>query len=471
MIEYWDPRERVRGPVSRRAIVVGERRSDLDTAACDPAPVRPDARDLVALYAGRDAALHARQSPARDAEDAFARPAPIGRGTAGHRSLDLEAASRPEAETLPEAVVEPAVEAVAPAPASHPVVRAPRLTPPRVLQRLFAAWLVAVLLLAGSAAGGAAQQRYRVQEGDTLESIAAEFGVEPEVILAASWMANPPHPAPGEVLVIPDPGQTPTEAAQMAAELEGTSPWVSGVYYVEAGDSIEYISGIFGVDPYALAELNGIVEWESIYVGQRLLIPASPATETGAADDVGRRGPDSAVWVPRYVQQRNLSCEYAAAFIATSAFDGGIPEDVFIAQIPRTRNPHDGYRGNIDGWWGNYDDYGIYPEPLVPVLNEWGFVGEVFYSAGDPALLINHIDQGHPVITWLAYWGETGVVYKDDGRYTVFAGAHVVVAYGYDDEGVYVSDPATGRYRFWAWGDFLWMWGTMDGMSLAVYPM
>jgi uncharacterized protein YvpB len=106
----------------------------------------------------------------------------------------------------------------------------------------------------------------------------------------------------------------------------------------------------------------------------------------------------------------------------------------------------------------------------VPVLEAWGFTGEVFYSDGDPAYLKQLIDGGVPVITWLATWGDTGKVYTDDGTYTVFAGEHVVVAYAYDDYGVYVSDPAHSRYRRIEWSWFLEQWGANDGMSLAVYP-
>ena len=71
-------------------------------------------------------------------------------------------------------------------------------------------------------------------------------------------------------------------------------------------------------------------------------------------------------------------------------------------------------------------------------------------------------------MVWLALWGDTGKVYTDDGRYTVFAGDHAMTAYGYDDNYVYLSDPATGSYRTIDWATFLWMWGTIDGMSLAI---
>jgi hypothetical protein len=51
------------------------------------------------------------------------------------------------------------------------------------------------------------------------------------------------------------------------------------------------------------------------------------------------------------------------------------------------------------------------------------------------------------------------------------AGVHVVVAYGYDSGGVYVSDPAVGAKRYYDWGTFSTMWSVLDGMALSVSPM
>ena len=55
--------------------------------------------------------------------------------------------------------------------------------------------------------------------------------------------------------------------------------------------------------------------------------------------------------------------------------------------------------------------------------------------------------------------------------FPIFSGEHVMTAYGYDETGVYLSDPATGGAKYYDWATFLWMWGTSDGMSLAVYPL
>lgn len=335
-------------------------------------------------------------------------------------------------------------------------------------QRLIAATLALTLCLVAFPSGALAQQRYRVQPGDTLASVAAEFGVDPEAILRASWLANPPDLTPGDVIVIPDIGQSPTEAALIAAQNEGLSPWTSGVYWVQAGDTIEAIAATYGVAPDDLLTLNGLTADDYIYPGQRLLIPGDG--EPVASPAANAPYPYAQVWVPTHRQEHSLSCEYASLFIATSAFGAGIPESVFLNAIPVTSNPHYGYRGDIDGVWGGYTDYGIYPEPLVPVLNAEGFAAEVFYTGGDPGELIAHLDAGHPVVVWLALWGDTGKVFDDEGNYTIFAGDHVMTAYGYDNDNVYLSDPANGSYRAIDWGTFLWMWGTIDGMSLAIYP-
>jgi len=174
--------------------------------------------------------------------------------------------------------------------------------------------------------------------------------------------------------------------------------------------------------------------------------------------------------IPFYVQQRNLSCEYASLYIATAAYGNGISEYVFDDLVGWSSNPHWGYRGDINGWWGNTTDYGVYAEPLANVLPDVGFRGEVFYTGGDTSLLIDRIDADVPVIVWVGLWGDQSIIDETDGvAYKVTAGMHVVVAYGYDDTGVWVSDPAIGGARHYSWADFQYIWSVMDGMSLAIY--
>jgi uncharacterized protein YvpB len=335
--------------------------------------------------------------------------------------------------------------------------------------RMAIASLAAVIVVLGAFGTGFAQQRYEVQEGDTLASVAETFGVDPAAIASSSYMPNGDALEAGQVIIIPDVGQAPEDAAAMAAELEGTSPWVVSAHWVEWGDTLDSIGATYGVTGAQLAEFNGIEDATNVMPGTRILIPVVPAGDQQAA--VIEPEPDVVVAnVPTYQQSRNLSCEFAATHIATATFGNAIPEDVLIDQTPITLNPHYGYRGNIDGSWGNTDDYGIYPEALVPTLESYGFVGETFYSEGDTGQLTAHIDAGQPVVVWLALWGDTRVQLDDQGTYSVAAGMHVMTVYGYSDEGVFLSDPATGGTKFYDWGTFTAMWSVLDGMSMAVYP-
>ena len=333
-------------------------------------------------------------------------------------------------------------------------------------RRALVAVLAAILVLASFASSGFAQQfRYTVQSGDTIESIADEFGVDPDSIRSSSYLPNGDSLSAGQVIVIPEQGQSPNDAAQMAAANEGTSPWVAAAYWVESGDNPASIAGYFGVDLGELLEFNGIDDPLELIPGTRILIPGSSS---------GNSAPESSAitvgGVPEYKQRHNLSCEYAATHAAAMAFGWAPSEADFMSLVPQALNPHYGYRGNIDGWWGNTEDYGIYAEALVPVLNDWGFEGEVMYTFGDVDPLIEHIDAGHPVVTWLGFWGDTRERMNDDGSYSVFAGMHVVTVYGYDDEGVWVMDPAKGAKVHYSWDFFVSMWEVIDGMSLAVYP-
>jgi uncharacterized protein YvpB/LysM repeat protein len=339
------------------------------------------------------------------------------------------------------------------------------------------AMLAALVLLLGMAGTTLAQERYVVQDGDTLDSVATTFGVDPAAIAASSYMPDGDTLMPGQVIIIPNPGQSPSEAAQDAYAREGTSPWVQTAYVVESGDNVATIATLYGVSAESIIDLNGISAPYALLVGTRLLIPSGGKGDSSAPASAG---PEAGIrhdphWVnvdnvPTHAQEHNLSCEYAAAYIATSAFGTGVSESTFISNIGLAKNPHYGYRGNIDGPWGGVTDYGIYPEAMVPVLSANGFGADVFYSEGDTSQLKREIDAGNPVLVWLGMWGNTRQTLHDQDTYTVAAGDHVMVAFAYDQDGVYLSDPAHGEYKYYDWDTFVWMWKVLDGMSMAVYP-
>ena len=173
-----------------------------------------------------------------------------------------------------------------------------------------------------------------------------------------------------------------------------------------------------------------------------------------------------------YQQQRSLSCEYASIQIATTMTGQEISEYEIGSLVPLSENPHRGYRGDIHGEWGNTTDYGVYNEPLQTALDTLGIQSDAFYADGARRALTNAIDAGSPVVVWLGMWGDTSYdAYSADGaRYQLTRGMHVMVAYGYDDDGVYLTDPGTAVWRFYAWDEFMAMWNVMDGMGLSVQP-
>ena len=202
------------------------------------------------------------------------------------------------------------------------------------------------------------------------------------------------------------------------------------------------------------------------------VVAAGVESGPAALVDDGAAQTGASIWVPTYRQQRNLSCEYAALTIATAAFDDWVSEYTFDGLAGWSVNPHWGFRGDINGTWGNTVDYGVYPEALVQPLAEVGYYGEVFYGQGDASSLTARLDRGMPTLVWLGLWGDLSFYeYTEDGTaFKLTPGAHVVVAYDYDSGGVWVSDPGIGDYQYFDWGTFMWMWNVLDGMALAVAP-
>jgi len=176
---------------------------------------------------------------------------------------------------------------------------------------------------------------------------------------------------------------------------------------------------------------------------------------------------------PTYIQQRNLSCEYASLVIAFGTYGVSVSEYAFDDLVGWSDNPHLGFRGDINGNWGNTTDYGVYAEALVRPVTHFGFRGVAFYGQGDPTPLKRYLDNRVPVLVWLGFWGDQShIEYASDGTpFKLNEGNHVVVAYGYDDAGVFVSDPASGTANAIAWGDFMSMWSVLGGMGLATWPV
>ena len=168
----------------------------------------------------------------------------------------------------------------------------------------------------------------------------------------------------------------------------------------------------------------------------------------------------------------NLSCEYAAASAITQFYGRRVTQGTFIREVPQAENPHLGFRGEIDAKWGGIANYGIYAEPLVPVLERHGYEAEVFYAS--PTRLKAEIAAGHPVVVWMTGAARAGArIYKLDSTnmlYYLVPYEHAVVVYGYDSARVYTMDVGDGKFWGYGWAKFMRTWDLFNDMALAIHP-
>lgn len=174
---------------------------------------------------------------------------------------------------------------------------------------------------------------------------------------------------------------------------------------------------------------------------------------------------------PSVTQWYSLDCEYAAAAAVTLYWGDVVSQRVFVREVPDSPNPHLGFRGNIDGE-GGLSNYGVYAEPLVPVLERHGFNATVFY--GGVSRLKSNVAAGNPVVTWITvgkYIDRT--VYRksyNGDSFKLVPGEHTVVVYGYDSGGVRLMDVGDGAYYYTEWDSFLRRWSYFDQMALVITP-
>ena len=107
---------------------------------------------------------------------------------------------------------------------------------------------------------------YVVQRGDTLFSIARRFGTTIGAIAQANGLSNPRYIRAGQRLIIP--------GAYPACVPPSTVPGAT-VYIVRRGDTLYSIARRYHTTVAAIAWANGIANPHRIWVGQRLIIPAS----------------------------------------------------------------------------------------------------------------------------------------------------------------------------------------------------
>lgn len=125
-----------------------------------------------------------------------------------------------------------------------------------------------------------AQCTYTVKPGDYLGYIAQHLGVDMGTLAHINQISNPNHIYVGQVLHIPGcqagghhkPAVHPPHPAPPAPPAPAPHP-AYRTHTVSAGEYLGGIAAYYGVNVYTLAQANGIVNLDHIYVGQVLMIP------------------------------------------------------------------------------------------------------------------------------------------------------------------------------------------------------
>jgi LysM repeat protein len=159
---------------------------------------------------------------------------------------------------------------------------------------------------------------YVVRSGDTLNSIAARFGVSPSVLARANGISNPNKIYIGQRLVISG------SAAPAAQPKPGTTAPSGGVYIVQRGDTLAKIAARYGTTVSALKALNGLSNPNVIWVGQGLRVgkgsgtispgPAKPPVSGGGGK-----------WIDVNLSKQRLTAYQGNTPVFSTLISAGLP--------------------------------------------------------------------------------------------------------------------------------------------------
>jgi uncharacterized protein YvpB len=199
-------------------------------------------------------------------------------------------------------------------------------------------------------------------------------------------------------------------------------------------------------------------------------LAARIATPTPGNGEAGAVLPSAArLKVTPQRQVHNLSCESSAASMVAQYYGLDVSEDDVLSSLPLNDNPHLGFRGNVDGPTGGLEDYGVYAEPIMAILNSRGLQASPVTGGLDGIKLA--VSHGHPVIAWVTYHclPSTPVETTIGGQSVVLVpNQHVVVVTGYNTEGVWANDPWDGQEEFYPYADFERAMGYFGDMAIEI---
>lgn len=306
---------------------------------------------------------------------------------------------------------------------------------------------------------------YTVRAGDTLFSIASRFGTTVNAISSANNL-----PANGILYVgwsLKIPSNQPTVNAQPP-----NHP-TTKTYIVQPGEYLAIIALRYGTTTQAIAYANNLPNDWMIYAGQRLTIPTTSSPASSIATNNSSTQNLRLTNVPLYQQKQTLTCEEAAAAMATR---GAISENQLVAVMPRSENPYNGIRGSTNSpYFGGLTDYGVYAQSLQKGLAALGVKSQLLYGQSFDDFknaILDNLRAGHPIIWWHTWQDSYEIpvtVKMSDGKLVQLVPyEHAGVIVGANDRGVTYNDPYDATIRLVGWADFQRVSGYFDNMGLAI---
>ena len=186
------------------------------------------------------------------------------------------------------------------------------------MRRLTIALLTLLILLSlGSAV--LAQQVHTVQRGETLYSIARQYGRTVAEVAQANGLTQPYTIHAGNQLTIPGPGGASAPAPAPGPAPAPAQPSGTATHIVQRGESLAIIAAQYGTNYIELARMNGIEDPDVLHVGQVLQVPA-PAGTTAPAPS-GEPAPAPQPTTGTYTVQRGDSLATIAAQFNINYFE------------------------------------------------------------------------------------------------------------------------------------------------------
>jgi uncharacterized protein YvpB len=176
---------------------------------------------------------------------------------------------------------------------------------------------------------------------------------------------------------------------------------------------------------------------------------------------------------PGHAQLFSLDCEARIAVDLAAFFGIQIDEVEFLERLPRSDDPDEGFVGDFNDEWGQIppNSYGVHANPIARLLRNYGLSAYARYGMTMDDLRVE-LAAGKPVMVWVIGQVEPGVPLSytpvNGNRTTVAHNEHTVTVVGYDQEFVYIIDPAFNNFYMRTIELFLQSWSVLNDMAVVV---